>query len=246
MVYAGTVYTSAAARSRHRTRRRQARGQSASCCPRRRRNPGHGSRARRPARLTGAAGRFELPPDHAEGDRRAALARWLTDTRKPAHLAVDRQPRLALSFRPGPGRHAERFWPHGPAPIHPELLDWLAVEFRDGGQSLKKLHRLLVTSGDLPAVVGHVGRRCGQIDADNVWYSHMNRRRLEAEAIRDSILDVSGKLNPAMGGPSFKDFVVEHPEHSPHYEYESVRSRGSGLRTAARSTASSSARSSSR
>ena len=48
----------------------------------------------------------------------------------------------------------------------------------------------------------------------------MNRRRLEAEAIRDSILAVSGKLDRTMGGPSFQDFVVEKPEHSPHYEYD--------------------------
>ncbi len=47
----------------------------------------------------------------------------------------------------------------------------------------------------------------------------MNRRRLEAEAVRDSVLMVAGKLDRAMGGPGFRDFVVEHPEHSPHYEY---------------------------
>jgi len=48
----------------------------------------------------------------------------------------------------------------------------------------------------------------------------MNRRRLEAEAIRDSVLLVAGKLDLSMGGPGFRDFVVEHPEHSPHYEYK--------------------------
>ena len=48
----------------------------------------------------------------------------------------------------------------------------------------------------------------------------MNRRKLEAEAIRDAALAAAGKLDPTMGGPAFQDFVVEHPEHSPHYEYE--------------------------
>ena len=107
----------------------------------------------------------------------------------------------------------------GQLPTHPELLDWLAVEFRDGGQSLKKLHRLIVTSStyrqssaDRP--------EAGQIDAGNQYYWRWHRRRLEAEAIRDSILAVSGKLNLHMGGPSFKDFVVKNPEHSPHYKYE--------------------------
>jgi hypothetical protein len=57
------------------------------------------------------------------------------------------------------------------------------------------------------------------VDADNRFLWRMNRRKLEAEAVRDAILLVSGKLNSAMGGPSFQDFVVEKPEHSPHYEY---------------------------
>ena len=56
-------------------------------------------------------------------------------------------------------------------------------------------------------------------DANNVFLSHQNRRKLDAESIRDSILSVSGKLNLTMGGPSFQDFVIEKPQHSPHYEY---------------------------
>jgi hypothetical protein len=56
-------------------------------------------------------------------------------------------------------------------------------------------------------------------DADNRFLWRMNRRRLEAEAIRDSVLAVSGKLDPTMGGPSFQDFIIEQPAHSPHYEY---------------------------
>ena len=58
-----------------------------------------------------------------------------------------------------------------------------------------------------------------KIDADNRFLWRQNRRKLEAEAVRDSILSVAGKLDLAMGGPSFQDFVVEKPEHSPHYEY---------------------------
>ncbi len=56
-------------------------------------------------------------------------------------------------------------------------------------------------------------------DSQNVWLWRMNRRRLEAEAVRDSVLALAGKLNDRMGGPAFQDFVVEKPEHSPHYEY---------------------------
>jgi hypothetical protein len=52
-----------------------------------------------------------------------------------------------------------------------------------------------------------------------MWCSHQNRRKLDAESIRDSILAVSGKLDLMMGGPSFQDFVIDKPQHSPHYEY---------------------------
>ena len=57
------------------------------------------------------------------------------------------------------------------------------------------------------------------LDSNNTLLWRQNRRRLEAEAIRDSVLSVSGKLDTSMGGPGWQDFVIEHPEHSPHYEY---------------------------
>jgi hypothetical protein len=57
------------------------------------------------------------------------------------------------------------------------------------------------------------------LDAANQWLSHQNRRKLDAESIRDSILAVSGKLDLTMGGPSFQDFIIDKPQHSPHYEY---------------------------
>jgi hypothetical protein len=135
----------------------------------------------------------------------------------------------------------------GGLPTHPELLDWLAAEFRDGGQSFKALHKLIVTSATYrqSSVIGgsvisnqsEADRlpRAGSlntdplvtdyfqqgpaIDSDNRYLWRANRRKLEAEAVRDAVLLVSGKLDPKMGGPSFKDFVIDKPEHSPHYEY---------------------------
>ena len=107
----------------------------------------------------------------------------------------------------------------GKLPSHPELLDWLAVEFRDNGQSMKALHRLIVTSSvyrqsssDQPANV--------EIDSENIFLWRMNRRRLTAEDIRDSVLAISGKLDPKMYGPGYPLFEIEQPEHSPHYEYD--------------------------
>ena len=58
------------------------------------------------------------------------------------------------------------------------------------------------------------------IDADNRYLWRMNRRKLEAEAVHDSVLVVSGQLDLRMGGPGFQDFVIDKPEHSPHYEYQ--------------------------
>jgi hypothetical protein len=106
-------------------------------------------------------------------------------------------------------------------PTHPELLDWLAVEFRDGGQSLKRLHRLIVTSATYRQASTSDGNSAADAaDSGNSYFWRMNRRKLEAEAVRDAALVVAGKLNTAMYGPAFRDFVVEHPEHSPHYEYQ--------------------------
>jgi hypothetical protein len=106
----------------------------------------------------------------------------------------------------------------GQLPTHPELLDWLAVEFRDNGQSFKKLHRLICNSATYRQS-SSFNEQGGELDSANQFYWRMNRRRLEAEAIRDSVLFVAGKLDPAMYGPGFQDFVIEKPEHSPHYKY---------------------------
>jgi cytochrome c553 len=163
-------------------------------------------------------GVFELPANHPEGERRAALARWLTDVRNP--LAWRSIVNRVWQYHFGRGIVAtpNDFGRMGQLPTHPELLDWLAVEFRDGGQSLKALHRLLVTSATYrQASLGN--ERFEKLDADNAYLWRMNRRKLEAEAIRDSALAVSGKLDRTLFGPAFQDFKIERPEHSPHYQY---------------------------
>ena len=171
-------------------------------------------------------GTFDLPADAPEGQRRAALARWIVD------------PRNSLTWR----SIVNRVWQHhfgrglvdtpndfgrnGGLPTHPELLDWLAVEFRDRGGSLKELHKLIVMSstfrqqsrGQGSGVRGQA-EVATAIDVDNRLLWRMNRRRLNAESLRDAMLAVSGLLDRTMYGPSFQDFVIEKPEHSPHYEY---------------------------
>ena len=88
----------------------------------------------------------------------------------------------------------------GALPTHPELLDWLAAEFRDGPQSLKQLHRLICTSAVYrQSSAGNP--EFEKLDGGNQYLWRMNRRKLEAEAVRDSVLAVAGKLDPTPGGP---------------------------------------------
>lgn len=161
---------------------------------------------------------FELPADAPEGQRRVALAQWIVDHRNPLTWRSIVNRVWQYHFGRGIVESASDFGRMGRAPSHPELLEWLAVEFRDGPQSLKLLHRQLVTTSTYrQSSVGDEARE--RLDAGNVYLWRMNRRKLEAEAIRDSVLAVSGRLDYRMGGPGFQDFVVERPEHSPHYEY---------------------------
>ena len=164
------------------------------------------------------AGHFNLKPDHTEGDRRAALAQWIT---RPDHPLTWRSIVNRVwqhHFGRGLVETPNDFGRMGKLPTHPELLDWLAIEFRDNGQSIKKLHKLIVTSATYQQSSAHEAAN-STIDSDNRFLWRMNRRRLEAEEIRDAMLAVSGKLDPKMGGPGYYLFVLERPEHSPHYEY---------------------------
>jgi hypothetical protein len=170
-------------------------------------------------RASAQGARFDLPAGHTEGDRRAALARWLTDVRHPLTWRSIVNRVWQYHFGRGLVETPNDFGHMGALPSHPELLDWLAVEFRDSGQSLKKLHRLMLTSATYRQS-SDGNEQFEKIDGDDRFLWRMNRRKLEAEAVRDSVLFVSGQLDLRMGGPSFQDFVIEKPEHSPHYEYQ--------------------------
>ena len=164
------------------------------------------------------AGNFALTNSEEEGQRRAALARWLVQVDHPLtwRSIVNRvwQYHFGRAIADSPND----FGRMGQLPSHPELLDWLALEFLRSGQSLKSLHRLIVTSAVYrQSSSGNAAAE--QVDGENQFLWRMNRRRLEAEEVRDSILAVSGRLNTEMGGPGFYLFELEKPEHSPHYEY---------------------------
>ncbi|MBM4067699.1 MAG: DUF1553 domain-containing protein [Planctomycetes bacterium] len=155
------------------------------------------------------AGTTPFKAASAAGDssgRRLALARWLTRSDHPltARVLVNRV--WHHHFGRGIVATLGNFGRSGSLPTHPELLDWLAVDFAENGWSIKRLHRQIMSSSAYrqssrrpPAEAKtSVGER---IDPDNSLLWRMNLRRLEAEVIRDSILTISGTLDRQMGGP---------------------------------------------
>ena len=160
---------------------------------------------------------ISLPTNHTEGDCRAALAKWLSDANHPLTWRVMANRVWQYHFGRGLVDTPNDYGKMGQLPSHPELLDFLASELREH-QSLKKLHKLIVTSATY-RLSSESNPANEKIDSENRYLWRQNRRKLEAEAIRDSILLAAGKLDRKMGGPSFQDFVVEKPEHSPHYLY---------------------------
>ena len=161
---------------------------------------------------------FDLPEVHDEAERRAALAEWIVREDHPLTWRAIINRIWQWHFGQPIVGTPNDFGPLGQSPTHPELLDWLAVYFRDSGGSFKKLHKLLVMSETYRQSSLEDGDK-SKIDSSNQWLWRMNRRKLSAEEMRDAVLLVSGKLNLEMGGPGFYLFNLEQTAHSPHYYY---------------------------
>ena len=162
--------------------------------------------------------RFKLPEGHDESARRAALARWMTDQNNAFTWRSIANRIWQYHFGKGIVSTPNDFGKMGTPPSHPELLDYLSLEFLNNGQSLKWLHRLIVTSATYKQ--GSIHNQKNQyIDASNTYLWKANRRQLEAEAVWDGVLAVSGKLDLTMGGPGFDAFRYED-DHSPRYLYK--------------------------
>lgn len=152
-----------------------------------------------------------------EGERRADLARWIVDSGNMLAWRSIVNRIWHYHFGTGIVDSLNDFGHMGSLPTHPELLDWLAVEFRDSGGSFKKLHKLIVMSATYRQA--SAGNAAGEsIDSENRYLWRANRQRLDAESLRDSILAASGKLDLAMGGPSVEQFFFKD-DHSPVYDY---------------------------
>ncbi|WP_206352150.1 PSD1 and planctomycete cytochrome C domain-containing protein [Tautonia rosea] len=153
-----------------------------------------------------------------EGARRAALARWISDPANPLTWRSLVNRAWHDYFGRGIVDTPNDFGRNGSMPSHPELLDWLAVKFRDSGGSIKALDRLILTSNTYrQASAFHETN--ARIDAGNRFVWRQERRRLEAEEIRDATLFASGVLDDTMGGPGFDLFRFKD-DHSPIYDHD--------------------------
>jgi hypothetical protein len=192
--------------------------------------------------VTALPSRFAVDERAEEGARRAELARWLTARDNPLTWRSIVNRVWHHHFGRGLVETPNDFGKLGSAPSHPELLDWLAVWFRDEAHgSFKELHRLIVMSatyrqGSQYSVASHQSSAKAadasakltidhwslntSSDSDNRLLSRMNRTRLDAECVRDAILLASGRLDLRMGGPSDRQFDLQPGIHvTPHVDY---------------------------
>lgn len=166
--------------------------------------------------LPGLPADLVFDPDN-EASRRAALAKWLT--RNENFLLRRSIVNRVWQFHFGKGLvdSPNDFGHMGSAPANQQLLDWLAFWFMEQGESLKALHRLILTSATYQQSSTE-NAEMAKIDSDNRFLWRMNRTRLDAEEMHDTILLVSGQLDLRMGGPSDQQFFFKD-DHSPIYDY---------------------------
>jgi len=159
------------------------------------------------------------PRGRGETDPRAALANWITDDANVLTWRSIANRVWQYHFGKGLVDTPSDFGRNGSQPSHPELLDFLAAEFRDA-DSFKKLHRRILLSATYRQASTHDAAGAKR-DADNRLLWRMNRQRLDAESIRDSVLAVSGKMAYKMYGPGYELFRFKD-DHSPIYDHQDV------------------------
>jgi hypothetical protein len=151
--------------------------------------------------VTGRPAAGNRIPQTAEG-RRLALARWIASPNNPLSARVIVNRVWQQHFGTGLVATPNNFGRMGKRPTHPALLDWLAIWFTENGWSLKKLHRLILTSAAYRQSGQHPDmEKLHQVDPNNGLLAYFPPRRLAAEEIRDAMLAAGGELNSEMGGP---------------------------------------------
>ncbi len=131
--------------------------------------------------------------------RRSALARWIASTKNPWSARVMANRLWHHHFGRGIVATPDDFGYSGAPPTHPELLDWLAVEFVNSGWSIKHMHRLIMLSATYRQS-SQVVPSSSRLDPNNRWLARQNLRRMDAETLRDCILQVAGILERSQGG----------------------------------------------
>lgn len=150
-------------------------------------------------------GTLGLEIDAPERERRLALARWIVSGDNPLTARVMANRIWQAHFGVGLVDTPSDFGVNGTRPTHPDLLDWLARQFIESGWSVKSLHRLILRSSAYQQS-NQPRQDCLAIDADSRLLWRYPPRRLESEAIRDSVLQIAGALEGAMGGPGWRAF----------------------------------------
>ena len=168
-----------------------------------------------PDGIVALGGALGLAAGAPEQQRRLALAEWITTPDNPLTARVIVNRLWKHHFGTGLAATLNDLGVNGVPPTHPKLLDWLAVELVSSGWSLKRIHRLILTS--------RAWRQSSQprkealaVDGGSRFLWRFPPRRLEAEVIRDNILLATGTLDSRMGGPGFSGFRVE-AENVRHY-----------------------------
>lgn len=147
------------------------------------------------------AAKIAFPGRYRSG-RRKALADWIVSAANPLSARVMANRIWQHHFGEGIVRTPSDFGLNGDRPSHPELLDWLALQFIEKKWNMKAMHRLMLTSNTYMQSTRHPDAKAiSEADPQNRLLSRMNWIRLESEALRDSILAVSGGLNAEAGGP---------------------------------------------
>ena len=144
----------------------------------------------------------DIPFQGKSSGRRLALAEWIADADNPLTARVMVNRIWQQHFGHGILRTTSDLGRNGDRPTHPELLDWLATQFVEQGWSIKAMHRLMLNSASYRQSAEHpTWEQYAEADPDNRLLWRMNWRRLDAETIRDTLLTLSGRLNPERGGP---------------------------------------------
>jgi hypothetical protein len=150
---------------------------------------------------------FPAPPAEARSSwQRRGLAEWITSPENPLTARVMVNRLWQHHFGEGIVRTPSNFGKMGERPSHPELLDWLALEFIDRGWSVKAMHRLMLTSAVYRMSSDDTSANVA-IDPENRLFWRMPRVRLEAEVIRDAILTAAGTLDRTLGGPAIFPYI---------------------------------------